>query len=1032
MKPEFVENYISEIIKHFQTGQAGEHAYRPAFKNLIESLLPNLQAVNDPKRSEHGAPDFIFMRSKELTAGYTETKDININLDDTEKSEQMKRYFGYDSLILTNYIEFRFFRYGESFGEPIIIAKLKNNSIEVDEKRFGELADALHDFLSQTEPIRSSSKLAKVMGGKARRIRDNIRRFVEDENDRNKEIRNIFESFKKLLIHDLKKDQFSDMYAQTLVYGLFAARYEDTTPKDFTRQEARDLIPASNPFLRHFFDHIAGPSFDDRLVIIVNELCEIFSNTDVKTLMQEYAIQKSLLGEDKEFADPVIHFYEDFLKEYDKEQRKKLGAFYTPLPVVRFIVRAVDNILEKDFGLLEGLTDTTKIEITKNVQSKNIKESVHKVQILDPAVGTGTFLNEVIKNIYSRFKNQEGRWKSYIESDLLLRVHGFELMMAPYTIAHLKIAMTLKDSGHKDFKKRLGIYLTNSLEEASISEDTLFGPGFGQVITEEGKEASKIKNETPIMVVIGNPPYSAISSNKDAGYLVDKYKVEPGGMEKLKERKNWLDDDYVKFISFAENLIDKNSEGILAYITNNGFIDNTTFRGMRWHLLKTFDDIYIVDLHGNAKKKEKSPDGSKDENVFNIMQGVSINIFVKKNKDKKIPCNVYHIDLYGKKENKFDFLNKNGLDSIKWNKVETTLPNLFFVHKDFKGKDDYEQGFSIINMFGKNVTGIVTMGDEFIITKNKKELEDRLNKLLLDNTSEVALKSQYHLGKNYAKWILENKNGNKISINENKYTQINYRPFDIKWTYYDKGLIWRCRGEVMSNLVKKENFGLVFKRGGIEEKASPVFISKEIIDFRSWSRSGMQGGDYIAPLYLYTEDGTKIPNLKKEIVEEIKNIVGETSPEDIFDYIYAVLHSLNYREKYKEFLKIDFPRVPYPKDTESFKKFVELGGELRELHLLESLKVKNFITTFIELGSDEVETKYPKYEKGKVFINAKQYFGDVPEVAWNFYIGGYQPAQKWLKDRKGRILTNTDIEHYQKIIVALVETDRIMKEIDKI
>ncbi len=989
MKTEFVENYISEIIKHFQTGQAGEHAYRPAFKSLMNSILPDLQAINDPKRSEHGAPDFIFMRSKELTAGYAETKDINVNLDDTEKSDQMKRYLGYDSLILTNYIEFRFFRYGEKFGEPIIVAKLQNNNIEVDEKRFGELTDALHDFFSQTEPIKSSSKLAKIMGGKARRIRDNIRRFVEDTNERNKEIRNIFESFKKLLIHDLRENQFADMYAQTLVYGLFAARYEDTTPNNFTRREARDLIPVSNPFLRHFFDHITGSSFDDRLAIIVNELCEVFSNTDVRTLMYEYATQKSLLGEDKEFADPVIHFYEDFLKEYDSDQRKKLGAFYTPLPVVRFIVRAVDYILKKDFDLLEGLADTSKIEVIKNVQGKNTKESLHKVQILDPAVGTGTFLNEVIKNIYSRFKNQEGRWKSYIENDLLPRIHGFELMMAPYTIAHLKIAMTLKDSGHKDFKERLGIYLTNSLEESSKSEDTLFGPGFGQVITEEGKEASKIKNEKPIMVVIGNPPYSGESSNnfESANNLVNKYKFEPGGVTKLKERNpKWINDDYVKFIALAENLVEKNGEGILGYITNHAYLDNPTFRGMRWKLANTFDDIYIIDLHGNSKKKEISPDGTKDENVFNIQQGVAIIIGVKKRGNKNKVANIYHAETYGKRIKKFEYLSKE----IKYKKIDLDSKYYFFVPKNIEGKDDYNKGFSLQDLFTQNSVCIVSGDDEKFIKFKRKEFDPDI-------------------------------------IEENIKT-LNYRIFDTRYINYDLKLITRSRIKTMSHFINNDNIGLTFIRNDQGAKNfSHIFISNILTDGHLHP-----GLTYTAPLYLYVEDGSKIPNLKKEIVDEIEKIIGKAEPEDIFDYIYAVLHSPNYREKYKEFLKIDFPRVPYPKDVEFFKKLVELGGELRELHLLESPKVKNFITTFTESGSDEVEAKYPKYEKEKVFINAKQYFGNVPEIAWNFYIGGYQPAQKWLKDRRGRKLISEDFEHYQKIIVALVETDRIMKEIDKI
>jgi len=981
-------------------------------------------------------------------------KNIGVSLDKIEKSEQMARYYGYTNLVLTDYVEFRFYRNGLRYEEPIKIADydIKNRTITPIPESYEHAAKTLVDFTqSHKEPIRSGEHLAKIMGGKAQRIRDNVRQFLAVESDKNTELTRVYEAVKKLLVHDLTPGSFADMYAQTLVYGLFVARYHDKTQKDFSRQEARDLIPKSNPLLQHFFDHIVGPNFDKRLEYIVNELCEVFSHADVQELMKQY-FKNDLWGKTHRGPDPVIHFYEDFLQEYDPVLRKKMGAYYTPLPIVQFIVRSVDYLLEKEFSLASGLADTTKIAT-----------GMHRVQILDPAVGTGTFISDVIGKIYTRIlkSGQKGRWPVYVHSDLLPRLHGFELMMAPYTIAHLKLTMAFKETGFKHFNQRLGIYLTNSLEE-SIRQESLFTSfGFAQSIANESKEAAVIKNKTPIMVVIGNPPYSAISSNKNASGLVEKYKVEAGGMIKLKERKNWLDDDYVKFISFAENLIEKNGEGILAYITNNGFIDNPTFRGMRWHLLKTFDDIYIVDLHGNVKKKEKSPDGSKDENVFNIMQGVSINIFVKKNKSKKEKelGNVYHKDLFGRREGKFDFLNENNLKTIKWNKAEYTKPYFFFVPKDFKGKDNYDKGFSITEIFNENVTGIVTMGDKFIITKDKKEIKERLTKFLIEDISEPELKSKYNLGKNYAKWVLGNKSKNKINLDDNKYMQINYRPFDIKWTYYDKNLIWRCRDDVMNNFFPGENIGLIFKRGGIEEKASPVFVSKNIIDFRSWSRSGMQGGDYIAPLYLYSEDGgqyyagsagnipvDRVPNLDLIIARKIASQIGSVyypvieyptkkgderlTPEDIFDYIYAVLYSPSYRKKYKEFLKIDFPRVPYPKDKKSFNALVALGAELRSLHLLESLKVNQFITTYPVDGSNTVEKV--AYKDGKVFINKDQYFGKVPESAWNFYIGGYQPAQKWLKDRKGRALTNADIEHCQKMIVVLAETERIMKKIDKV
>jgi predicted helicase len=735
-------------------------------------------------------------------------------------------------------------------------------------------------------------------------------------------------------------------------------------------------------------------------------------------------------GETDEGPDPVIHFYEDFLKEYDPELRKKMGAFYTPLPVVRFIVRSVDYLLEKDFGLTSGLADTSKTAT-----------GIHRVQVLDPAVGTGTFISAAIRIIYERLLKggQKGRWHTYVHNDLLPRLHGFELMMAPYTIAHLKLSMAFKETGFKYFNRRLGIYLTNSLEESVTKEDLFSGFGFAESIADESKEASVIKNESPIMVVIGNPPYSVSSSNKGEWILnlIKDYK------KNLNERKINLDDDYIKFIRFAEHFIEKNKSGIVAMITNNSFIDGITHRQMRKHLLETFDDIYILDLHGNSKKKEKSPSGDKDENVFDIQQGVAISIFVRKAGEKKMLASVRHAELYGIREEKFKTLARSNLQSIKWKKLDYSEPYYYFVPKDFRLEDQYKKGFNLNELLSTNSSGVETQNDSVNIFFDQKNATLVFNNFL--NFNEKELRTQYGL-KDGRDWKVRSAKSDLVN-NKILTNQIQYRPFDVRFTNYTgvtKGNMAYPRFEVMKNFVKK-NIGIIFKRGFDEEKSEPIFLSKCIIDRRSWSRPGMQGAEVIAPLYVYLEDGSKIPNLKKEIVKEIEKIVGKVTPEDIFDYIYAVLHSPSYREKYKEFLKIDFPRVPYPKDAKSFKKLVALGAELRLLHLLESPKVNKFITTYPVSGSDTVEklvykdgpstgsTSSPQASSGKgnVYINKDQCFGNVPESAWNFYIGGYQPAQKWLKDRKGRTLTNADIEHYQKIIVALVETERIMREIDK-
>jgi len=1019
------EKYIQSISTKFSHEETSEMGYRMDFENLLSEIFEKINVKridHDAKAFKGNKPDYI-IRKNDIPILYIEAKDIGISLDKIEKSKQMSRYYGYANLVLTDYVEFRFYRNGLRYEEPIKIATFdkRTRTITSIPKNYQQVANTLIEFTeSYKEPIKSGLHLAKIMGGKAQRIRDNVKNYLYSKSEKNSELVKVYETIKKQLVHDLTHDTFADMYAQTLVYGLFIARFYDKSPDSFTRQEARDLIPVSNRLLRSFFDHIVGAEFDKRLEYIVSELCEVFSHADVSKLMTEYFKSKVKVDTTKG-PDPVIHFYEDFLKEYDPELRKKMGAFYTPLPVVNFIVRSVDYLLKKEFKLSSGLADTSKTE-----------SGVHRVQILDPAVGTGTFISAVIKVIYlSLLKNgQKGRWHTYVHNDLLPRIHGFELMMAPYTIAHLKLSMAFKETGFKYFNRRLGIYLTNSLEESVVQSDMFTSFGFAESIAEESKEAAKIKDKTPIMVVVGNPPYSGVSSNetKYANSLVEKYKVEPGGKLKLQERKHWLNDDYVKFIAFAEDLIKKNKEGIVAFITNHGYLDNPTFRGMRWHLMNTFNSIHVIDLHGNTKKKEVSPDGSKDENVFDIQPGVAIMLAVKTKQKKNGLANVYHCQIWGKRDIKFELLNKLSVENATWARLSPRTPNLFFVPEGSRKLDDeYRRGFSINELFIESTTGVFTLGDSFIIDQDKDSLCKKIENFLSEDISESTMKAKFNLGKNYAKWVLGNKKD--IAFEQEKIVQITYRPFDLRYTYFDNKLIWRPRTKLMSNFLDRSNPGLAVGRQGQvvgSMEWNVIFITKNIIDLNCFYR----GGEQVFPLYIQTDIGSKVPNLKNEIFDQIEKTVVKLSPEDILDYIYAILHSPKYRERYKELLKIDFPRVPYPKDKKIFKKLVELGTELRLLHLLESPKLEKLITTYPNTGSDVVEKV--EYKGGKVYINPKQYFGKVSEIAWNFYIGGYQPAQKWLKDRKGRMLTNEDIEHYQKIIVALVNTDKLMKKIDKI
>jgi predicted helicase len=1031
-----VQHYVSEVIKQLQTGHATEHSYRPALKELINALGENIEAINEPKQSEHGAPDFVMIgkKNKDIKLAYGEAKIPGENLDKIEKSEQMDRYKGYANLFLTDCLDWRFYRNGEKIIEIKIgeFNREKTDIAKLFTSEYIRLAEEIASFLDQTpEKIRSGKRLAQIMGGKSRRIRDNVKAYIHKSDEQSVELTKMYDMMKKMLVHDLSEDKFADMYAQTLVYGLFVARYGDSTSEDFSRSEARDLVPASNPFLRHFFDHIVGPSFDKRLGYIVDELCEVFAVSNVQDIVHKHL---RIQDETSDAKDPIIHFYEDFLQEYDAAERKRMGAYYTPIPVVKYIVRQVDRILREDFGLANGLASAEEIdhwfetgqEYKERKNAKNTVTGYYKkiprVQILDPAVGTATFLNETIKFIHKEFEGQEGRWPSYVNDNLLKRLHGFELMMAPYTIAHLKLGMTLKETGVDKLNERLGVYLTNTLEEGIPAQTDIFSFGLAEAVSEESRLAAEIKNERPIMVMMGNPPYSGVSSNETqyANSLIGKYKVEPGGRQKLQERKHWLNDDYVKFIAFAEDMIVKQGSGVVAMITNNGYLDNPTFRGMRWHLAKTFDKIYVLDLHGNAKKKEVAPDGGKDENVFDIMQGVSIVLAVKGGNYASELAEVFHADIYGKRKVKFAQLDSD----VEFNQISYDNNNVYFVPKNTHGQEEYEQGVALDKLFLQNVTGIVTMGDSFIVADSPHTIAERVQRLARREYSEQQLNSEFGLGKNYAKYVLENVP--KLVFDESKIVRLNYRPFDERYTYFDNKVIWRWREKVMRHFLSHDNEGIIAARQCVGDWQY-VFATDKIGEFNITGTAGRFGSGNYFPLYLYHEDGTRTPNFAPaELSALTRQLTGEPSPEDILDYIYAVLHSPSYREKYKEFLKIDFPRVPAPTQAE-FDRLVPLGRELRELHLMKSPSINDYPTTYPIAGDDTVDKL--QYSEEKVWINDTQYFGNVPEIAWNFYIGGYQPAQKWLKDRKGRKLSGADLDHYQKIIKILLETARLMKQI---
>jgi hypothetical protein len=1106
-----IDTYRRQIEKELQAGNATEHTHRPALKTLIESLASGVTATNEPKRVECGAPDFAVTEKRAhgpVTIGHLEAKDVGKDLGEVEKSDQMKRYLpALPNLILTDYLEFRWYVNGEHRQLARLARVGKGGKLAPEKDGAEAVTDLLSAFLSRkAEPINDPKTLALRMARLTHFIRDMIVTAFEAK-VASVTLRDLHRAFEKALIPDLPIPQFADMFAQTLAYGLFAARVNHHGPPGtFKRLGAASEIPKTNPFLRQLFETITGTALDDEpFAGFVDDLAQLLADTDIGAVLADF-------GKRTARQDPVVHFYETFLAAYDPKVRETRGVYYTPLPVVSYIVRSVDYLLKTRFGCANGLADTATVEYEREEvdggKPRKVKASSPRVLILDPACGTGTFLYSVIDHIRDEFMRREnaGMWSGYVRNHLLPRIFGFELLMAPYAVAHFKLGMEL--AGHDltfalrekwayDFSgdERLGVYLTNTLEEAERRAETLFGPL--RVISQEANAALKIKSELPILAVIGNPPYSGHSANRSEVEHVlkpgDTYTVVSGGPlpeqrvtktrkahkeMKVRERtfigrlvqdyyfvdgrplgeKNpkWLQDDYVKFIRWGQWRIERTGAGILALITNHGYLDNPTFRGMRQSLINAFTAIYVLNLHGNSKKKERAPDGSPDENVFDIQQGVTLGIFVKE-PNKAGPAKVSHADLWGLREKKYEFLSASDIAANRWTCLSPEPPQYLFAPRRAEGGGEYNVWPGLQESMLVNVLGFQTHRDGVAVAFNEEELLAQVK----DYLGSAPTKE------NWEKYV----------------RPCWYRPFDRRVVYLGKEVTDRPRLEVIQNLFD-ENVALNLVRQTRADRWGHALVCRfptpavflEVKD-----------GSSIFPLYCYhdpceylkAKEGSawvpllpwpegylgRRPNFNRNLIGHLGDSLGlqfvtegkgdlrqTFGPDDVLSYVYAILYSRTYRTRYAEFLKSDFPRIPSTSDRELFRSLCGFGAELVALHLLESPTLCKPIARYPVTGPSVVEKGFPKYlapgqpdpsvgaplTAGRVYISkpdaesgAKgQYFEGISPEVWNFYIGGYQVCEKWLKDRRGRTLTYDDLEHYCKVVTALSETIRLMAEID--
>ncbi|GAA1146832.1 type ISP restriction/modification enzyme [Nesterenkonia lutea] len=1112
-----IDEYVTALNATLASGDSTEHSHRHSLKALVESFDSEVTATNEPKQSEAGAPDYDIKLSRRhgtLSIGKIEAKDIGsaaleiIERDSdrekprTRSGEQLKRYRGaFENLILTDYVEFRWYVRGE-LRTAKTLGTVSANEVTLGNEASSEVTVLLQNFLD-TAPlkIRTPKKLAERMARLAALIREVILSAMGAKS-LSQTTTGLHRAFKETLVADLTDEAFADMMSQTIAYGLFAARVQHSDAEvAFTRLTAAQSIPRTNPFLRRLFGVVTGPELEDEpYVSVVDDLAQLLNDADMNQILKNFGAEK---------RDPIVHFYETFLGAYDPELRDVRGVYYTPLPIVSYIVRSVDKILASSFGLPAGIADTTR--------TGPGDDQPHKVLVLDPATGTGTFLYEVVDLIRERFMSQgrSGMWPAYVKEHLLPRLHGFELMMAPYAVAHLKLALQLagKDLPENeraeaayDFAtdERIGIYLTNALDPGE-AHSTL---PLGQFISDEANAASAVKSQKPIMVVLGNPPYQGQSANASSrrelvgtnrngvnrfrtvktaiGELLTAY-YQVDGAPIQEQNSKWLQDDYVKFIRLGQSRIDATGYGVLGYVTNHTYLDAPTFRGMRQSLLQTFNDIYILDLHGSIRRRDSNPDGGVDDNVFDqIQQGVCIAIFVKTQGDQS-PATIHYSDKWGSREEKYDWLDANTTDTTVWEDSVPVGPFYSFRPEDPVTREEWLDAPSLTEIFPVYSVGIATHRDELAVDTRSTRLKARLEDFCSTTKSDDEVRRQYfgtkgrvtskgihYLPGDNADWDLVDRRAKLIADDKrgSSIKPILYRPFDSRYVVYHADVVDRRKYEVMKHMLSDENIGLISARSnksGVQDQ----FL---VTDLMTETKTGeATTGSVLFPLWLYADDeqddetllsaaalsgrrnaniGPQFKVLLKEnlgldpVDKDRGDLTSTIGPRDVLDYVYGVVHSRTYRVRYGNFLRSDYPRIPITSDITRFRLVCEFGANLVDLHMLKAKGLDTGATGGPTRGTNTVDAIpagqrwVPGEEvtdQGQVVINldggqdgGPQLLPGVDEDVWRFEVGGHQVLKKWLDARKGDVLTFSEMEHLVKTVNAIRRTIDLQDEIEEL
>ena len=991
----------------------------------------DITITHEPRQLAIGRPDFIATDATQNAVGSIEAEKFGIALDALTghaKTQNERFIENLDNFILTNFVEFRLY----SSGELQATAQVTSVSVDAMQTLFARF------FGAETVTLATPEALAKHLARRTRELHTQIATALTNENSH---VSSMFSAFKELLLVTLTPADFADMYAQTLAYGLFAARCTLPNTTQFSRLTAAEAVPRSNPFLRQLFHQIAAPNLARNITWILDEIVTLLQNVSAEMLRTAFDARMHA-------TDPVIHFYETFLAEYDPGRRVARGVYYTPQPVMSYIVRSVDALLKTQLGKPDGLADRDAL-------------------ILDPATGTGGFLMEVLSRIRDNVTETygTGMWQRYVNEHLAHRLIGFEVLVAPYTIAHLNLCLFLQAEGwHEEMNnERLRIYLTNTLEAPVAREHY----AFAQFLSDEANAAVSVKTAAPILVIVGNPPYPENSANPSRdgtgeftfiGKLIESYKWVDG--EPLGERASTvLQGDFVKFIRWAQWRIDRNGEGVFGYIVNNSFLDGPVFRGMRQHLMESFTAIYHLNLHGSIRRTAVVPNGKKDENVFDIQQGVGILLCVKE-RGNSAPAKVYYADMWGSREEKYRVLSETDVQTTEWEELPAVSPLYLFVPQNTEHKAEYEAGWKVSDIFQEHSVGFFTQRDKLAVHRTEAAVRQTVADFA--SLSEAAAREKYQLKKDSRDWkvqfaqadlrqhcVREEVHGAVRYAAKDAYlAQMCYRPFDTRFTYYtgqSRGFHSTPCRNIMQHLRHEENLALCTCRIVTNSLWQHALITNRITE-KGYLSTQRSESSHVFPLYLYPHSDEleltkeRSLNLSPAFLKALSEQLGlpptegsvlpeGISPESILGYLYAILHSSTYRERYAEFLKYDFPHIPLPRELAQFCQLSALGQQLIDVHLFRNVAMS--LRHRFEGEGDAVVSKL-RYAAGHVWINATQYFADVPLAVWKFEMGAYQVCEKWLRERRRQRLTASEIRVYQRVLSAVGETIRLMEEVDAV